>query len=196
MGRFLKRFDFIAREISSFAAREAKRGCEKTRKKATEQSPVSHMTFGLPIHLPSGFRFPIPLRSLAPRSRHSISLFFLYREVVKVVCTRTGWQIGRGISFYRMRGLHARKEVGKVSGRMQYSRRLGRQRMSSAHESGYPNEIQYGNVEDHPTDFTPCSLDPLSRSPSYNKNVVSSDTSPFVRFHHGCSTRCLLHRIS
>jgi len=25
--------------------------------------------------------------------------------------------------------------------------------MSSAHESGYPNEIQYGNVEDHPIVF-------------------------------------------
>ncbi|CAL1673897.1 unnamed protein product [Lasius platythorax] len=84
-----------------------------------------------------------------------------------------------------MRGLHAWKEVGKVSGRMQYSRRLGRQRMSSAHESGYPNEIQYGNVEDHPTVFTSCSLPPLPRSPSCNENVVSSDTPPFVRFHHG-----------
>lgn len=125
--------------------------------------------------------------SLAPRSRthRSISLHFLYREAVKVVCTRTGWQIGRGISFYRMRGLHARKEVGKVSGRMQYSRRLGRQRMSSAHESGYPNEIQYGNVEDHPTDFTPCILPPLFQSPSYDENVVSSDTPAFVRFRHG-----------
>lgn len=36
-------------------------------------------------------------------------LFFLYREVAEVVCTHAGWQIGRGISFYRMRGLHARK---------------------------------------------------------------------------------------
>lgn len=81
-GRFLKRFDFIAREISSFAAREAKRGCEKTRKKATEQSPVSHMTFGLPIHLPSGFRFPIlPLRfSRPPQSLFYLTLFSISRS--------------------------------------------------------------------------------------------------------------------
>lgn len=106
--------------------------------------------------LPSGFRFPVRLPSLFLSLRYrSIcpSLFFLYREVVVVVCTHTGWQIGRGISFYRMRGLHARK------GRKGFRKnaifpRPGRQRMSSAHESGYPNEIQYGNVEDHLTSLT------------------------------------------
>lgn len=161
-GRFLKRFDFIAREISSFVAREAKRGCEKNGEKGRAIASVTYDVRSPDTFCPlaSDFRSFLSV-SLAPRTHRSISLLFLYREVVKVVCTRTGWQIGRGISFYRMRGLHARKEVGKVSGRMQYSRRLGRQRMSSAHESGYPNEIQYGNVEDQPTDFTPCTLCPL-----------------------------------
>jgi len=108
--------------------------------------------------LPSGFRFPVLPTSLASlflsfHSRRPVLLLFLYREVLEVVCTHTGWQIGRGISFYRMRGLHARK------GRKGFRKnaifpRPGRQRMSSAHESGYPNEIQYGNVEDHLIFFT------------------------------------------
>lgn len=50
-GRFLKRFDFIAREISSFVAGERRKNeAAKKRGKRPEQSPVSHMTFGLPIH--------------------------------------------------------------------------------------------------------------------------------------------------
>lgn len=74
-----------------------------------------------------------------------------------------------------MRGLHARK------GRKGFRKnaifpRPGRQRMSSAHESGYPNEIQYGNVEDHLTFFTRVHCLPS------RENAISPDNSPSVRF--------------
>jgi len=141
-GRFLKRFDFIAREISGFGSETSLRKNGEKGKRG--QSPVSHMTFGLPIHfVPPGFRFyPFPVRPVA--------LFFLYIE-----------KYGEGRLHSRRMANWTRNfilpderpptpgKLGKVSGRMQYSRQPGRQRMSSAHESGYPNEIQYGNVEDH-----------------------------------------------
>lgn len=54
--------------------------------------------------------------------------------------------------------------------------------MSSAHESGYPNEIQYGNVEDHLIFFTPVHCFPLPRFPSRNENAISPDNPPPIRF--------------
>lgn len=55
--------------------------------------------------------------------------------------------------------------------------------MSSAHESGYPNEIQCGNVEDHLTFFTRVrAQSPLSRFPSRNENAIFSDYLLSVRF--------------
>lgn len=157
----LKRFDFIAREISNFAARAAETRLRKNGEKRRAGNRQCHIWHSVSRYiLPSGFRFPVfPSLSLPLRSHRSVPLFLLYREVVEVVCTHTGWQIGRGISFYRMRGLHARKSR-KGFRKNAIFPRPGRQRMSSAHESGYPNEIQYGNVEDHLTFFTPvhCSL--------------------------------------
>jgi len=101
-GRFLKRFDFIAREISGFGSETSLRKNGEKGKRG--QSPVSHMTFPVSRYI---------LCPLASDSRSTAlsrppcrALFFYISEsMVKVVCTRAGWQIGRGISFYRMRGL-------------------------------------------------------------------------------------------
>lgn len=64
--------------------------------------------------------------------------------------TRGGWRDGKlDVEFHFTsdeRPPRGGKE-GKLSGRMQYSGRPRRQRMSSARETGYPNEIQYGNAE-------------------------------------------------
>lgn len=64
--------------------------------------------------------------------------------------TRDGWRDGKldvEFHFTSDERLPRGGKEGKLSGRMQYSGRPRRQRMSSARETGYPNEIQYGNAE-------------------------------------------------
>jgi len=175
-GRFLKRFDFIARARYRISQRERRNELAKKRGKKWAIVSVTYDVRSADTFCPLASDF----RSFLSRTTLillSLSPFFILRSSGEIVCTRTGWQIGRGISFYRMREASTPGKVGKVSGRMQYSRRPGRQRMSSAHESGYPNEIQYSNVEDHPTVFTRAS--PLSLSSSCNENSI--DLFGYVR---------------
>lgn len=62
----------------------------------------------------------------------------------------------------RMRGRPVPERKEKLSGRMQYSAWPRRQRMSSARETGYPNEIQYGNAEIISRPSRPVTNDPAS----------------------------------
>lgn len=172
MGRFLKRFDFIACDIEFRSQEKQNEPTEKRgRKKRTERAsnrqchiwrsgslslapiqfalwlPISDLSLSLSFSVLFVLRFPFSCSSLFSISRSGGGRLHSHRMA--------NWT--RNFILPDEKPPRPEK-VGKVSGRMQYSRRPGRQRMSSAHESGYPNEIQYGNVEDHSTVFTRVSL--------------------------------------